>query len=99
MLRHVVLFRWSDASTSEQRAAAIDGLRRLPSVVPSIRAYSVGPDAGLADGNWDLAVTGDFDDTDGWRAYLDHPEHVDVADTHLRPFLAARAAVQMELPG
>ena len=97
MLRHVALFRWTDTTTDDQRAAAVEALRTLPGLVPSIRGYRVGPDAGHDDGNWDLAVVGDFDDADGWRAYVAHPEHVRVADTYVRPFIAARAAVQYDI--
>jgi hypothetical protein len=94
MLRHLVLMAFSDEATPEQRAAVAPALRALPPVVPSIRSYWVGEDAGLAEGNWDLAVVADFDDEDGWRSYTGHPEHVKVLTEVIRPILARRAAVQ-----
>jgi hypothetical protein len=97
VLRHVALFRFTDGTTDDQRRAAVESLRTLPGLVPSIRAYHVGLDAGHDDGNWDLAVVGDYDDADAWRAYISHPEHVRVADTYVRPFVAARAALQYEI--
>lgn len=93
-VRHVVLMAWSEEATPEQRAAVAPALRELPGAVPSLRSYWVGDDAGLADGTWDLAVVADFDDEDGWRAYLGHPAHVRVLDELIRPILARRAGVQ-----
>ena len=59
--------------------ADLDGLvaslRRLPELIAEIRSYEVLADAGLAEGNAQVAVIGTFDDEAGWRAYLEHPEH------------------------
>lgn len=97
MFRHVSLFRWVDTMTPDQVDAAAAALRELPGLIPALRAYAVGPDAGVDDGNWDFAVTADFDDEDGYRTYATHAEHVRVATTYIRPFLAARAAVQFRM--
>lgn len=93
-VRHVVLMAWTEGATAAQRAAVAPALRELPALVPSLRSYWVGDDAGLADGNWDLAVVADFYDEAGWREYLSHPAHVRVLDELVRPILANRAAVQ-----
>jgi hypothetical protein len=98
VIRHTVMLRWVDDATAEQREAVHAGLRALPPVIPEIRAYTVGPDAGMVEGNYDLVVSGDFDDVAGWRAYMDHPQHQQVIAECIRPILAARAAVQTELP-
>ena len=97
MLRHVVLFRWAEGTSEEQREAIRAGLARLPGLIPDLRAYRFGDDAGLVEGNWDFAVVADFDDVEGWRAYWDHPEHRRVIDDHIQPVLAERAAVQCEV--
>lgn len=94
MFRHVALFRWTDTTTPEHVAAAVAALEELPALIPELRAYTVGPDAGVDAGNWDFAVVADFDDEDGYRAYATHPAHVRVATANIRPFLADRAAVQ-----
>ncbi len=94
MLRHVVMMRLTDEATEADREAIVDGLRGLPALVPEIRSYSVGVDAGLAEGNFDLVVVGDFDDDEGYAAYSANADHQDVIATRIRPFLAERAAVQ-----
>ncbi len=94
MLRHVALFRWTDATTAEQKRAIRDGLARLPSLIADLRDYHFGDDAGLVDANWDFAVVADFEDAEGWRAYREHPEHRRVVSEHIGPVVAERAAVQ-----
>jgi hypothetical protein len=96
MFRHVVLLRWSEAATAEQRAAVPDALETLPPQIPEIRSYRVGRDAGLAPGNFDLVVVADFDDVAGYEIYRDHPVHQDVIARFIRPILESRAAVQHE---
>ena len=94
MLRHVVMMRLTDEATEADRAAIVDGLRALPDLIPEIRSYSVGTDAGLAEGNFELVVVGDFDDDEGYTAYATNADHQAVIALRIRPFLAERAAVQ-----
>jgi hypothetical protein len=96
MIRHVVLFRWKAEATAEQRQRVVDELSRLPAVVPSLRAYHLGHDLGLNEGNYEFAVAADFDDADGYLAYRDDPVHQAIIAEHIRPIIADRAAVQYE---
>lgn len=97
MIRHVVVFRWSDGVSDQAKDAVRSGLASLPGQIPAIRAYRFGPDAGLADGNWDFAVTADFLDVAGYLEYRDHPEHRAVITERIAPIVAERVAVQVEL--
>jgi hypothetical protein len=96
MIRHVVLFRFQPEATAEQREALTAQLRALPAQIPELRAYHVGPDAGLNPGNFEFAVTADFDDVSDYRVYADHPVHQAVIADYVRPILAERVAVQYE---
>lgn len=96
MFRHVALFRWVPGTTAEQVRAVQEAMAALPAVIPEMRAYHTGADAGLAGGNWDYAVVADFDDAEGWRAYTDHPAHRRVGADLVGPLLAERAAVQYD---
>jgi len=98
MFRHVVLLKWNDDATPEQRSAVRPALETLPAQIPEIRSYRVGVDAGMVPtGNSDLVVVADFDDVDGYVVYRDHPVHQDVIARFIRPILASRAAVQHDL--
>lgn len=96
MFRHVVMVRLAEDMTEDQREALRRGLARMPEVIPEIRAYRFGEDAGLNQDNYDFAVTADFDDADGYVAYRDHPDHQKLVSELLAPFVTARAAVQFE---
>jgi hypothetical protein len=94
MLRHVVLFTWSDAAGAERRAAAEDALRRLREDVGGMTSLVVASDAGLAEGNADTVLIADFPDADAFRRSAQDPVHQAVLDEHVRPWLAGRSAVQ-----
>ena len=94
MIRHTVLFSWKPDATDEQKQRAATELAKLPSVVPSVRAFASGADAGLAPGNFDFAVSADFDDEAGFFAYRDDPGHREVIQRYILPITAQRAAVQ-----
>jgi len=97
VIRHVAVFRWVEGTTDDHVAAVADGLRALPGQVPSIRSYVVGPDLGLGEGRWDFGVVAEFDDADGYRAYVDHPAHQAVATDLIAPIRADRAHVQLSV--
>jgi hypothetical protein len=97
MIRHVAVFRWQEGTTSEQVAALSAGLDELPARIPSIRAYTHGPDLRLGEGRWDYAVVAEFDDAAGYEAYVDDPAHDAVRRDLLGPLVADRGHVQLQL--
>ena len=98
MFRHVVMVRLNEDMTDDQKETLRAGLGRLPEVIPDIRAYRFGSDAGLNEGNFDFVVTADFDDAAGYLAYRDHPDHQKAVAEFIAPIAKRRAAVQFEWP-
>lgn len=96
MIRHIVLFSWKPEATDEQTRKGATELAKLPSRVPSVRAFASGPDAGLSGGNFDFAVSADFDDLAGFSAYRDDRGHREVIQRYILPITAQRVAVQFE---
>lgn len=96
MIRHVVVFRFTAEATPEQKRRMAEELARLPALVPSVRAYRIGPDVGINEGNFDFGVVADFDDAEGYVAYRDHPEHRKIVEEFIRPIRGDRAAIQFE---
>jgi hypothetical protein len=97
MIRHVVLFTWTDGMTPELEEQAAAELNALGPTLPGVRSYHAGPDAGIIEGNFDFAVVGDFDDAACYLTYRDHPDHQDIISRLTGPFVKARAAVQYEI--
>src|SRR3954468_10140926 len=97
MLRHVVLFTWTEDTDEETRAGTLAALGRLPEEVGGMTAFAVGPDAGLVEGNAHTALVADFPDVDAYRAYAADPRHLAVIAEFVKPHLADRSAVQYEV--
>jgi len=97
MFRHVVLMRWKEETTADQLSHMEAGLAGLPALVPEIRDYKFGADAGMSPGNFDFAIVADFDDVESYVVYRDHPDHVALINDRIKPLVAERVAVQHEL--
>jgi hypothetical protein len=96
VIRHIAMFRWKDDATDAQKKRAADEIATLPSLVPSIRAFACGEDAGISQGNYHFAVTADFEDAGGYVAYRDNPDHRAMIDADILPIVAERAGIQFE---
>lgn len=96
MFRHCVLMRFEITASAAQRAAATDAILSLSDSIPEVQALTVGDDAGLREGNFDLAVVADFKDQAAYAIYASHPAHLEMLAEAVIPILSERAAVQFE---
>jgi Stress responsive A/B Barrel Domain len=96
-LRHVACFAWKHTMTDAELVHLEQLLAALPAQIPEIRAYRFGRDLDLSETSLDFAITADFDDADGWRAYQAHPAHREVLELVL-PRARQRVGVQFEMP-
>jgi hypothetical protein len=96
MIRHVVLFTWTEGMTKEMERQFAAELTALASTLPGVRAYHAGPDAGINQGNFDFALVADFDDVASYLGYRDNAEHKDIGSRFSGPYAKSRAAVQYE---
>jgi uncharacterized protein (DUF1330 family) len=97
VLRHVVLFTWTDAADATRRASTVEALRRLREDVGGMSSLTVSDDAGLVEGNAHTVLVAEFPDAAAFRRYAADPVHQAVLAEHVKPYLAARSAVQYEL--
>nr|WP_315187936.1 Dabb family protein [uncultured Albidiferax sp.] len=86
MIRHTVVFTLkhppaSDAESSFLEAAQI--LASIPSVRKFERLRQVSPK-----NHFDFGFSMEFDSTEGYAAYNDHPEHVRFVETRWKPEVA-----------
>jgi len=94
MVRHVVLFTWSEAADEQRRAKTVQALRRLRQDVGGMTSLLVENDADLSDGTADTVLIADFPDIEAYYRYAQDPVHLAVIAEHVRPFLKARTALQ-----
>ena len=97
MIRHVVIFTWSADADAGRRAASVQALRGLQQDVGGMQSLVVAEDAGLADGNGDVVLIADFPDVEAFYRYAQDPVHLAVVAEHVRPWLAARSALQYQI--
>ena len=97
MIRHVVIFTWSAAADARRRAESVQALRGLRQEVGGMQSLVVAEDAGLSDGNGDVVLIADFADVEAYYRYAQDPVHLAVVAEHVRPWLAARSALQYQV--
>lgn len=97
MIRHVVVFTWSDAADDQRRATTVEALRGLRDSVGGMSSLVVEEDLGLVEGNAHAVLVADFPDEDAFHRYRRDPVHLAVLAEHVRPHLAVRSAVQYRL--
>jgi hypothetical protein len=73
VVRNVVLISLQPGATDEQVDRVVTAFQALP--VDGLVSMTIGRDAGLRDGNVDLALVSDFDDEASYRAYDADEEH------------------------
>lgn len=98
--RHVVMFRFTEDATDEQRRALARGLAGMPAATGAISVddYKHGPDLGLNPASFDYVVVADFASQDAFLTYRDHPDHQALIRDLVTPVVAERASVQYEVP-
>lgn len=78
LLRRVVLWRWNERATAEQRLRAKEGLAYV-SYASRVDAVDFGQDLGLGGAaNYGLALLRDHRDKASWDAYVTDPHHARV---------------------
>ena len=97
MIRHVVVFTWSEDADEARRTTTLEALRGLEQTVGGMSSLTVAHDAGLTEGNADTVLIADFPDAEAFRRYARDPVHQAVLAEHVRPFLARRSAVQYQI--
>ncbi|KAK3243624.1 hypothetical protein CYMTET_46737 [Cymbomonas tetramitiformis] len=96
-IRHIVTFTFVEDATDEQKNAITTALKGLPELIPEIKAFTCGLDAGLSPGNAQYGLVADFENEADFRTYAKHPEHQKVIAENIKPILATRVAVQLSL--
>ena len=94
MLHHVVTFHLRAGAPADQIDRICEAMRALASTLPEVRSLACGADLGMREDNASFAVVLTFDDTDSFRVYADHPEHVRIIKEMIAPNIDSRHPVQ-----
>jgi len=81
MIKHIVFFKLSDASTSEKKQEQLKKMELifspLGSKFPFIIEYRTGMNFNEASHAWDFAIDSIFRNTDDLQKYMVSPEHLE----------------------
>ncbi len=80
MLTHIVIWKYREDASAQDRQRHVEMLRRLPSVIREIERFSVGFDVLRLPRSYHTGLTSTFRDLAALDAYTNHPEHVEVAN-------------------
>ena len=95
MVRNVVLIKLKPDTTSTQVERLVSDLRAIP--FGGLVSMTIGRDAGLREGNADLAIVADFEDEDSYRKYDSDEEHNRVRRELLVPIVDRVERCQIRL--
>ncbi len=98
MIKHIVLFKFRDDLPDTEKSKKMQSIKTdleaLTGKVGTLKRMEVGINSN-PDESYDLALTSEFEDMEGLKAYANHPEHLKVSAV-IREILDQRACVDYE---
>ena len=96
MVKHVILWKlkdeYDDATKEEIKQGIKAGLESLAGKIPGMIDIHVNIN-GLPSSNCDCMLDSTFESEEALKGYSVNPAHVEVANTKVRPFTAARTCL------
>ena len=100
MVKHVILWNlkdeYSQTEKEEIKKNIKSGIESLNAKIPGlldIKVYTTG----LSSSTADLMLDSTFESEEALKGYAVHPEHLEVANTMVRPFTAKRSCLDFEI--
>ena len=96
MVKHIILWKlkdeYSGVEMDEIKAGIKEGLEGLKGQIPGLIDIHVITE-GLSSSNVDLMLDSSFESEEALKGYANHPAHVAVADSKVRPHTAQRSCL------
>jgi hypothetical protein len=96
MVKHIILWTLKDTLSAEEKLSVKAGIKKglegLAGRIPGLVEIKVQTE-GLPSSNADLMLDSTFESEDALKGYSVHPEHVEVANTKVRPYTATRTCL------
>ena len=101
MVKHIILWKLREDLSAEEKvsgkAGIKAGLEGLQGVVPGLLSIRVQTDGVLPTSNADVMLDCTLESADALKGYAQHPAHVEVANTKVRPYTAVRTCLDFEV--
>lgn len=100
MVYHIVMWNFKEEIAEEEKShlkveMAVN-LKTLVGKVPGLLTVDFVEEPVLSSTH-DIALITTFEKVEDIKVYANHPEHVKVADTYVRPYVCGRACLDCEL--
>ncbi|MBR4139325.1 MAG: Dabb family protein [Lachnospiraceae bacterium] len=100
MVKHVILWQLKDELTVDEKkkikAEMVVALEGLVGKVPGLLEVKVQTE-GLASSNAEVMLDTTLTDEEALKGYAVHPDHVEAANTYVRPFTKTRLCLDFEI--
>lgn len=101
MVKHIILWtlnpELSEQQKAEVKAGIKEGLEGLKGKVPGLLDVVVNIDGRLDTSNCDVMLDSTLESAEALKDYAQHPAHVEVANTKVRPFTVQRTCLDFEV--
>ena len=101
MVKHIILWTLRPELTEEEKlsvkAGIKQGLEGLVGRVPWLIDVKVHIDGRLSSSNADVMLDSTLESEEALRGYAQHPEHLAVANTKVRPYTVSRSCLDFEV--
>jgi len=99
MVKHVILWKLKEEYSAEEKNSIKEGIKQglegLKGKIPGLVDIKVNVSP-LQSSNCDVMLDSVFTDEAALKGYSVHPDHVEVANTKVRPFTASRVCMDYE---
>ncbi len=100
MVKHVIIWNLKEGYSAEEKETIKKGIKEsiesLNGKIPGLINVSVNVNP-LPSSSGEVILDSSFESEEALKAYAIHPEHVEVANTKVRPFVASRACMDYEV--
>ncbi|MGN1480794.1 Dabb family protein [Porcipelethomonas sp.] len=100
MVKHIILWTLKDEFSNEEKenikAGIKEGLEGLQGKIPGLLEIKVNTGR-LESSNADLMLDSTFESEEALKGYAVHPEHVNIADSKVRPYTKLRSCLDFEI--
>ena len=101
MVKHIILWTLNPELSEEEKQQVKHGIKvgleGLVGKVPGLLEVKVNIDGRLSSSNADVMLDSTLESEEALRGYAQHPEHLAVANTKVRPFTVNRSCLDFEI--
>jgi len=83
MISHMIMIKWKEPLTREQLDKVNSGFANMRAEISLIKSMRFGPDLNLGNNNFHYGMMAEFESTEDFLAYVEHPKHVEFASVLL----------------